>query len=112
MVIWCDCKNISEDENPLDYVVGYTVGNDISSRYWQGAAISSGQAGYAKGFDQFAPVGPVIASRQLILDPSCLMLATRVNGEERQRSHTDDLMFNVAAIIRFISTGRTVKQER
>ncbi|KAJ5390455.1 uncharacterized protein N7496_001523 [Penicillium cataractarum] len=110
IVIGRDCKNLAEDDNPLDYVFGYTVGNDISSRYWQAPAISSNQAGYAKGFDQFAPIGPVITSSRLLPDLSCLMLTTHVNGEERQRHRLDDMIFDVPAIIRFISTGRTIKQ--
>jgi 2-keto-4-pentenoate hydratase/2-oxohepta-3-ene-1,7-dioic acid hydratase in catechol pathway len=104
-----ECENLREDEDPLDYVLGYTAGNDVSSRYWQAAAISSSQAGYAKGFDQFAPIGPVISSTRVIQDPSSLTLTTHVNGEERQRTRTDDMIFDVSAIIRFISTGRTIR---
>ncbi|KAH7176126.1 fumarylacetoacetate hydrolase family protein [Dactylonectria macrodidyma] len=108
VVIGRDCKNISEEENPLDYVLGYTIGNDVSSRYWQAAAVSSGQADFAKGFDGFAPVGPVIASPAAIPDPSKLTLTTHVNGEERQRGQTDDLIFDIPYLIRFLSTGHTL----
>ena len=110
MVIGKDCKNLSPSENPLDYVLGYAVGNDVSSRYWQNATRSSGQHGYAKSFDKFAPLGPILCSPLAIPDPSKLRLITRVNGEVRQESETDDLIFDVPAIIRHLSRASTLRK--
>lgn len=61
-----DAKNIPEDQDPLSYVLGYTVGNDVSSRYWQRPERCGGHFNYAKSFDKFSPVGPVIASLQAV----------------------------------------------
>jgi 2-keto-4-pentenoate hydratase/2-oxohepta-3-ene-1,7-dioic acid hydratase in catechol pathway len=101
--------NLGKDENPLDYVLGYAVGNDVTSRYWQAAERSSAQAGYSKSFDKFCPLGPVIASSKAVVDATNLRLTTKVNGEVRQDARTDDLLFSVATIIRFLSRGHTLR---
>ena len=100
MVIGKDCKSLSQSQNPLDYVLGYTVGNDVSSRYWQSAARSSGQHGYAK---------PFVVSPLAIPNPSKLKLITHVNGEGRQESGTDSLIFDVPAIIQHLSGASTLR---
>lgn len=105
-----DCRNLSQDDDPQDYVLGYTVGNDISSRYWQQPERSGYQHGYAKSFDKFAPLGPVICSRNLISDPSTLSLKTSVNGSLRQEGKTNDLIFDVSSLIRFFSRGMTLRK--
>ncbi|KAJ5627471.1 fumarylacetoacetate hydrolase family protein [Penicillium herquei] len=109
VIIGKDVKNLSNDANALDYVLGYTIGNDLSSRWWQ-EATKGAQSNYAKSFDQFAPLGPVLVSTNVIPDPAALTLRTHVNGEKRQESGIDDLIFDVAAIIRFFSQGRTLRK--
>jgi 2-keto-4-pentenoate hydratase/2-oxohepta-3-ene-1,7-dioic acid hydratase in catechol pathway len=108
-IIGRTCKNLTEKDDPLEYVLGYTVGNDVSSRYWQAPDRSASQAGYAKSFDMFAPIGPVISSTAAIPHPEKLTLVTRVNGAERQRSGIDDLIFSIPDIIRFVSRGHTLE---
>lgn len=103
VVIGARARRISEDENPLAYVLGYTCGNDVTARDLQRR---DGQFTRAKGFDTFAPVGPVIVTD---LDPANLWLETRVNGRVRQRAHTRDLIFPVPALIRFISQIMTLQ---
>ncbi|EXJ76274.1 uncharacterized protein A1O5_00782 [Cladophialophora psammophila CBS 110553] len=88
--------------------LGYTVGNDVSSRYWQDPVRAGGQHGYAKAFDKFSPIGPVLVSTSQILNPSKLTLKTTVNGEQRQLTKTDDLIFDIPAIVRHLTRGRTV----
>jgi len=51
---------VKVNDNPDDYVLDYTVDNDVSSRYWQAAKRSGGQHGMGKSFDSFAPLGPLI----------------------------------------------------
>lgn len=80
----------------------------MSSRYWQRAERSGGQHGYAKSFDKFAPIGPVIASPKAIPKPGALKLKTCVNGEERQNACTDDLIHDIPAILHFLSRGTTL----
>ncbi|KAH8650769.1 fumarylacetoacetate hydrolase family protein [Ilyonectria robusta] len=110
VVIGKDCKNVSEDENPFDYILGYTVGNDISSRWWQVPERSNGQPAAAKSFDKFAPLGPVITSKRLIPDPTQLRVSTRVNGDQRQYSETDDWIFDLGLLIRHLSRGTTLRK--
>ena len=107
MVIGKDCKNLQEGEDPTPYILGYTVGND--SRFWQRPAQSGGQHAIGKSFDKFAPIGPVIASTAAIQDPHALELRTHVNGEQRQQTSTGDMIFDIAAIIRFLSRGVTLR---
>jgi 2-keto-4-pentenoate hydratase/2-oxohepta-3-ene-1,7-dioic acid hydratase in catechol pathway len=109
VIIGKDCKNLSPSQNPLDYVLGYTVGNDVSSRYWQDKTRSSGQHGYGKSMDKFAPLGPVIVSTAEIPDPSKLEIITHVNGESRQKSGTDSMIFDIPSLIRHLSRGMTLR---
>ncbi|RTE70329.1 hypothetical protein BHE90_015268 [Fusarium euwallaceae] len=109
-IIGQDCKNVSEDEDPFDYILGYTVGNDISSRWWQVPERSNGQPAVAKSFDKFAPLGPVITSKRLIPDPTQLRVSTRVNGERRQYSGTEDWIFDLGLLIRHLSRGTTLRK--
>lgn len=110
LVIGKDCKDIPDSEDPLAYVLGYTVGNDISARFWQQPAQCGQQHGYAKSFDGFAPIGPTLCSPTAISDINKLVLVTRVNGEERQRVGIDDQIFTISAIIRHLSRGRKLRQ--
>jgi len=109
IVIGKDCKNVSA-ANFKDYVLGYTVGNDVSARNYQlPANISGGQFGYAKSFDKFAPIGPCIASTSVIPDPQKLTYWTKVNGEKRQETGTDDMIYSVGQIIEHLSRGTTLR---
>ena len=103
-------KNIPEESDPLDCVLGYTVGNDITARFWQNAERSGGQHGYAKSFDKFSPIGPVIASRDAVGNPEALRLRTWVGSELMQDGSSDDLIFDLRRIIRHCSTGRTLRR--
>ncbi len=95
-VIGRTCRKVAPQE-ALDYVLGYTCGNDVSARHWQRDDL---QWWRAKGSDTFTPLGPAVATG---LDPGDLMLRTRVNGEERQASSTDQLIHSVARMIAFAS---------
>ena len=103
------CKNLQEGDDLTPYILGYTAGNDVSSRHWQRPPQSGGQHAIGKSFDKFAPIGPVIASTTAIPDPHALELRTFVNGEQRQQTSTGDMIFNIAAIIRFLSRGVTLR---
>ena len=92
-------RHVSE-EDALDYVLGYTCGNDVSHREVQLAEMAMGVLLLGKGYDSFCPLGPVIATG---LDPSNLMLETRLNGERRQQSSTADLLFSVPHLIAFMT---------
>ncbi|KAI2639536.1 hypothetical protein GGS26DRAFT_272320 [Hypomontagnella submonticulosa] len=100
-------KNIPEDE-ALSYVLGFTAGNDLSSRYWQRPPQSGGQYCFAKSFDGFAPLGPTIVHPSLVTKP--LQIQTRVNGELRQNGSTSEMVFNVKQIIAHVSRGTTLRK--
>ncbi len=87
----------------LDFVMGYVCVNDVSVRELQA---KDGQWARAKGFDSFCPIGPRIVPG---LDPSNLRIQARVNGEVRQDSRTSDLIFDVPALIAFVSEYMTLE---
>ncbi|KAK4032702.1 fumarylacetoacetate hydrolase domain-containing protein 2 [Parachaetomium inaequale] len=109
VVMGRDAKNVNEAE-ALQYVLGYTVGNDVSARNFQLPDTSGGQFCYAKSFDGFAPIGPCIAAPGVVGDPQKLRLVTRVNGEVRQETETSDMIFSVARIIAHLSRGTTLRK--
>ncbi|KAJ6443740.1 Fumarylacetoacetate hydrolase domain-containing protein 2 [Purpureocillium lavendulum] len=102
-------KNIPEDE-ALDYVLGISAGNDLSSRYWQRPPRSGGQFTYAKSFDHFAPIGPTILHRSQLTPNSSFQIKTSVNGEIRQNGSTSDMIFGIEQIVAHASKGTTLRQ--
>ncbi len=99
-------KDIPEEE-VLDYIYGYTVINDVTARDIQH---SEGQWFRAKSFDTFAPIGPVIVTKDSIPDPQDLNLRSFVNGEHRQDSNTKEMIFGVFELISFISRSMTLEE--
>jgi acylpyruvate hydrolase len=79
---------------------GYAVGNDVSARDLQKLEF---QWARAKGADTFCPWGPWVTTADEISDPEALELRTWVNGELRQHSNTDDLVFGVERILESLS---------
>lgn len=90
----------------LDYVFGYTVGNDVSGRDVQ---FSESQWTRGKSFDSFCPIGPVVVTPDEIPDPQVLGLRTRVNGELMQDSSTAEMLFGVAELLAFCSRNFTLE---
>jgi 2-keto-4-pentenoate hydratase/2-oxohepta-3-ene-1,7-dioic acid hydratase in catechol pathway len=109
VIIGKDVKNATE-ATALDCVLGYTAGNDVSARNFQIPEVSGGQHGYAKSFDSFAPIGPAVVLAAAIPDPQKLSYTTKVNGEERQRTGTDDMIWTVRQIIAHLSRGTTLRK--
>ena len=109
VIIGRDAKNVSE-KSALDYLLGYTVGNDVSARNFQLPEASGGQFCYAKSFDKFAPIGHTIVSADSIPDPQALILITRVNGEVKQETSTSDMIWGVRQIISHLSRGTTLRK--
>jgi len=90
-------------EKAMDCVLGVTCGNDVSARDWQKNDV---QWWRAKGTDTFGPCGPWIVSG---INYDDLLLTVRVNGEVKQEQRTSDLIFNVAAIVSFVSRHVTLE---
>ncbi|KAH7165069.1 hypothetical protein DER46DRAFT_662185 [Fusarium sp. MPI-SDFR-AT-0072] len=112
VIIGKDAKNVKEAE-ALNYVAAYTAGNDISSRKWQRDPSLAGgvpQWGFSKGFDTFAPLGPVLVSSSLITSPETLHLQTIVDNDVRQDARLDDLVFSIPRLIAHLSSGTTLQK--
>ena len=99
-VIGRPARNVPEAE-ALGVVAGYTICNDGSVRDWQrrGPQVAPG-----KNWERSGLLGPWIATADEAGDPADMTLVTRVNGEERQRGRTDDLVFSVAYLVSYLST--------
>ena len=89
----------------LDYVFGYTVINDISARDCR----REGQWIVSKGQDTFAPMGPVIVTKDEIENPHNLNLTLKVNGVEKQSSNTKFMLFNINDLIEDLSIVFTLE---
>jgi 2-keto-4-pentenoate hydratase/2-oxohepta-3-ene-1,7-dioic acid hydratase in catechol pathway len=107
IVIGCDCKNVSRAE-ALNYVLGYTIANDVSARDWQ-KQWGGSQWCRGKTFDTFCPLGPAMVTPMGLKNPNDLAITTRVNGVTMQQSNTRDMIFPVAEIIEFLSGSTTLE---
>lgn len=106
VVIGKTCKNVSK-ENALDYVLGYTCGNDVSARDWQ-KDFGGSQWCRGKTFDTFAPMGPVLVTKDEIPDPHKLRIQTILNGQSMQDWTTGDMIFDIPTLIEFLSGSTTL----
>jgi len=106
VVIGKVCKNASR-ARALDYVLGYTAANDVSARDWQ-IRLNGGQFCQGKSFDTFCPLGPVLVTRDEIPNPNALRIKTVLNGQVMQDWNTDDMVFDVPALIEFLSGSKTL----
>ena len=107
-VIGTEGKDIAEAD-ALDHVAAYALGIDVTARDVQAEAKAKGRPwSAAKGFDTFAPLGPLAAAAD-VGDPQALELALTVDGEVRQRGTTDLMIFSVARIVADLSTVFTLE---
>jgi 2-keto-4-pentenoate hydratase/2-oxohepta-3-ene-1,7-dioic acid hydratase in catechol pathway len=102
LVIGKKCAQLSDDVDPLSFVLGYTCLNDVTARDLQKIDM---QFTRAKGFDSFCPVGPVIETQ---LDARNVLVECRVNGVVRQSGNTSLMAFPVAFLVRYISRIMTL----
>ena len=101
VVIGKAARKVSRAE-ALNYVLGYTIGNDVSQRTWQ---IEDGSLWRAKNSDTFKPMGPWIVTG---LDPNNLETTVRINGEVKIQFNTQDMIFDAATHIAQISRYSTL----
>jgi 2-keto-4-pentenoate hydratase/2-oxohepta-3-ene-1,7-dioic acid hydratase in catechol pathway len=95
------CKDVPQ-ERVHDVIFGYTIANDVTARDLQ---TKDGQWSRAKGFDTFCPLGPWIETEFF---PGNQKIEARVNGEVKQSSTLDQMIFNVPRIINFVSQVMTL----
>ena len=91
-------------EQALNFVLGYTIGNDVTARDLQKR---DGQWTRAKGFDTFCPLGPWIETE---LDPADSLIPYNVNDELRQMASTRDMVFSVRQLVAFTSSVMTLEE--
>ena len=96
--------NIPKDR-AMDYVYGYTIMNEVSGRDVQRR---HQQWFKGKGLDTFGPLGPWIVTKDETGDGNNLAVRSRVNGEIRQNSNTNDMIFDIATIVSVLSEGFTL----
>ena len=87
----------------MDFVWGYTIINDVTAREKQR---DHKQFFLGKSADTFCPMGPVAVTKEDL--PNVLEVITRVNGKQRQRATTEDLIFSVPRLVATISLGQTI----
>lgn len=106
VIISKSTSSLTKNDDPLDFVFGYTVANDLTARDIQK---SENQWTRGKGFDQSLPIGPTIVTSDEIRDPKNNDIWLQVNGENRQLSNTSLMIFDVPFLIRYISELITLK---
>ena len=106
VVIGKTCKNVSKAD-ALNYVLGYTCGNDVSARDWQ-KDFGGSQWCRGKTFDTFCPLGPRLVTADEIPNPNSLRIRTVLNGEAMQDWTTEDMIFDVPTLIEFLSGSTTL----
>lgn len=101
VVIGKPCLNVSRAE-ALKYVLGYTCANDVSARDWQ---LKRGGTQWCRGktFATFCPLGPHLVTADEISNPNALGIKTVLNGQTMQDWNTNDMIFDVATLIEFLS---------
>ena len=100
VVIGRSALNVGKDE-ALDYILGYTVVNDVSERAWQ--LERGGQWAKGKGFPNFCPTGPAIVTGDEIDNAKALAMWLDVNGRRMQTGNTNTMIFDPATIISYLS---------
>lgn len=102
VVIGRNCKDLTEKDNPFDYIFGYACLNDVTARDLQRRDV---QFTRAKSFDSFCPIGALIETE---LNVSDLRLTTKVNGVIKQDGRTSQMVFPVPFLVRYISNQMTL----
>ena len=104
-VIGTRCKHVrSADARRV--IAGYLVANDVTIRDWQAR---SPTYTLGKSFDTHGPVGPWITTDDEIADPLKLEIRLSVNGRERQRGSTGDMIYDIYAQIEYLTTVMTLE---
>lgn len=106
IVLSRDCLNATRD-NAMDHVAGFTCANDVSARDWQ-LRRSGRQWCRAKSFDTFCPLGPWVVTPDELPQPLHLAIWSRINGDILQQGNTSQMIFDVPALLEFLSADTTL----
>lgn len=103
IVVGKQCRHIRDDEDVRQYIRGFTCANDVTARDIQK---KDNQWTRGKGFDTFCPVGPIVSDE---IDPwKGVKVQTRVNGELKQDGNTNQFIFSIEQILRYITRVMTL----
>ena len=105
VVIGKRCRHVSRDD-ARSVIAGYLVCNDVTARDWQ---FRSPTYTLGKSFDTHGPIGPWITTADEIDDPHALTLSLTLNGEERQRSSTSDMIYDIYDQIAYLTQVMTLE---
>lgn len=105
VVIGRRAKHLTTSE-ALDFVLGYTVADDVTARTWQ---TRGSQWTLGKSFDTFCPIGPWVATADEIGDPQNLRLRTTVNGLTMQDASTSAMIVSVADVLVYVTAAITLE---
>lgn len=101
-----EVKDVSPSEAE-SAILGYTIGNDLSCRLFQHPTQNAGQFFYAKAFDKFAPIGPVLVSPEIYRQCQPIRLTTKVSGALMQDADLEnDMIFSPAEVLSFMSQSK------
>jgi 2-keto-4-pentenoate hydratase/2-oxohepta-3-ene-1,7-dioic acid hydratase in catechol pathway len=106
IVLSRECRNATR-ENAMHHLAGFTCANDVSARDWQKKR-SGGQWSRAKSFDTFCPLGPWVVTPDELPDPLHLSIKGRLNGRLMQDSNTSQMIFDIRALLEFLSADTTL----
>lgn len=98
------CRRVGKEE-VWDYIAGYTIANDVSSRDL--ARADNGWVDRGKGVDTYCPMGPYFVTADEVSDPQNLDMELRVNGEVRQSGNTGSMIFDIPTMVSFLSESFT-----
>ncbi|WP_408590993.1 fumarylacetoacetate hydrolase family protein [Novosphingobium sp.] len=105
VVIGKRCRHVSR-EDARSVIAGYVVCNDVTARDWQ---FRSPTFTLGKSFDTHGPIGPWITTDDEIADPHALTITLELNGEERQRASTGEMIYDIYDQIAYLSQVMTLE---
>jgi 2-keto-4-pentenoate hydratase/2-oxohepta-3-ene-1,7-dioic acid hydratase in catechol pathway len=105
VVIGKRCRHVSR-EDARSVIAGYFVANDVTARDWQ---FRSPTFTLGKSFDTHGPIGPWITTDDEIADPHALTMTLELNGEERQRSSTGKMIYDIYEQIAYLTEVMTLE---
>lgn len=107
VIIGKEARHVKK-QDALNYVFGYSVAQDISARDWQKSR-NGGQFLIGKSMDTFCPLGPAVVHKSLVPDPHNLAVTCSINGVQKQKGNTNELVFRIDDIIHRLSQSITLK---
>ena len=100
-------RYLASEQEALAHVAGFTICNDVSERNFQQER--GGQWVKGKSCDTFGPLGPCLITTDAVQDYGKLEISLTVNGEVRQSSNTDDMIFAVPYLVHYLSQFFTLE---